>query len=92
VIVGVAIRWPGYMLTAERPKRHHDVLWVAHNLAKADKQFARVRKKRLSGEQGFVDEHGNWLTREEAAQHALAIGQVEALRFQPEKLFSEDVW
>jgi hypothetical protein len=43
-------------------------------------------------EQGFVDEAGRFFTREEAAKIALELGQIKRLKFQKEKLFSEDLY
>jgi hypothetical protein len=45
----------------------------------------------LDGEQGFIDEKGKFLSREDAATHALACGQIEKLKFCTSRLFSEDL-
>ena len=42
--------------------------------------------------QGFIDSDGKFLDREEAATHALQIGQIKQLKFQPKTLFSEDLY
>jgi hypothetical protein len=104
MITGVAIRWGPYMIVLPKPARHADVLDVAREWMRRDSErtevfnphgpprFAEAFRERPSGEQGFVDDRHDFLTREEAASMALECGQVTALRFQPEKLFSEDVW
>jgi hypothetical protein len=49
------------------------------------------------GEQGFVDEHGNFLDREEAATHIAACDQKRVRRddgrmYTGPTLYSEDLW
>lgn len=48
--------------------------------------------KKVLGEQGFVLEDGSFVNREDAAFIALASGQITKLKFNPTKLFSEDLW
>ena len=43
-------------------------------------------------EQGFVTDTGEFLDREAAAKHAIACGQIKALKFSTVDLFSEDLW
>jgi hypothetical protein len=97
MITGVAVRLvDGTVLALSRPARHWnlslehnnahredgmDVPWVGWSHALMD-----------DNEQGFVDETGAFLTREEAAKHAIACGQITDTKFQPDKLFSEDLW
>jgi hypothetical protein len=45
----------------------------------------------VTGEQGFVDEHGNFLNRVKAGLEAMGSGQLEKLP-RPPRLFSEDLW
>lgn len=40
-------------------------------------------------EEGFINERGEFLTREQAAKHAFEIGQIKDKKFQ---LFSYDLW
>jgi hypothetical protein len=42
--------------------------------------------------QGFINDRGCFLDREEAAQEALACGQIKQLRYNSTKLYSEDLW
>ncbi len=46
----------------------------------------------IHGEQGFVTDIGVFLNREDAAIHALEIGQIKELKFNSTQLFSEDIW
>ena len=46
----------------------------------------------VRGIQGFVTSACRFVDRKEAAKLALASGQVNHLKFQPDELFSEDVW
>lgn len=51
--------------------------------------------KPCTGEQGFIDDKGNFLTREQAAQLALKSGQLKQPRYPNDpnpQLFSEDLW
>lgn len=50
------------------------------------------RRSVHSANQGFMDDQGNWLDRETAAQHALDCGQVEKLKYQQHLIFSEELW
>lgn len=64
--------------------RHHNII---HDLAE------RGFKTPIGGEQGFVTEAGEFVTREEAAKIAIECGQVEAAKMhRPDVLFSEDLY
>jgi len=73
-----AIRKEGKIYTG---RRHHNILNDA-------KPFGFLR----NGEQGFVDNEGNFLTREEAAIKAIECGQIKELKYHKAKLFSEDLY
>jgi len=61
------------------PARHHDIIYlVTRNLQEI--------------EQGFLTSGGRFVDRKEALQIALAAKQIEAPKFQPDELFSEDLW
>lgn len=102
MIVCVAIRWLSFdpdvpwIITANHPGRHADALHVADELASRNRSFAVARSSRQSGDQGFLDDTGRFLSREEAAKVALACGQVKELRRAKVErsgwLTSEDVW
>lgn len=64
------------------PARHGDVM----------KHMLRIGfEPPITGEQGFLLTTGEFLTREAAAKHALATGQVTKLMAAPD-LYSEDLW
>ena len=44
------------------------------------------------GEQGFVDFHGTFFTREEAAIIAIDCGQITELKYHKTNLFSEELY
>jgi hypothetical protein len=96
MITGVAVRLDdGTVLALSRPARHWN-LSKPHNDANRaegwDVPWEGWDGRVLAHEQGFVDETGAFLTREEAAKHAIACGQITDTKFQPDKLFSEDLW
>jgi len=82
MIAQAAIKQNGVIYTLPRPARHVDVI----------KHMAQRGLTSVDGVQGFLDIKGNFLAREEAATRALSCGQVKELKFQPNKLFSEELW
>ena len=42
--------------------------------------------------QGFLTENGCFLDREEGAEYVLKIGQISKLKYNNDRLFSEDLW
>lgn len=42
-------------------------------------------------DQGFIDDQGKYLSREEAAMHAKTCGQIKECKFQKKRLFSEEI-
>lgn len=97
MIIGVAARLDGVIYPLPRPARHCH-LGAEYNARAREggwegaAMFAGWPKLlNLTREQGFVDEYGIFLNRIEAAEHALACGQVAKLSRPPE-LFSEDLW
>jgi len=78
MIKEAAIRKRGKIYTG---KRHHHILNAAL-------PFGYLR----NGEQGFVDDEGNFLTREEAAIVAIKCGQIKKLKYHKTRLFSEDLY
>ena len=93
-IVCAAIRFE--MLFGDRPEyyiiagvRHYDK--IMHEQIKAVDTFYWSRK--ANEEQGFLDNHGKFLNREEALEVAYAAKQVRANKCTPvHKLFSEDLY
>lgn len=78
-----AIRVGDKVLTG---RRHHDIFHA--NTVRQN----GVIVSRIFGEQGFVTLSGDFLTREEAAKHALKTGQISKLKFSKTELFSEDIY
>lgn len=64
--------------------RHFDMLM--HNV------LAKLEIKPGKEEQGFVDNKGQFLTREEARVIAFQNGQIEHVSIHPTRLFSEDLY
>lgn len=84
MIVGVAHRKDGKLYTLPRPNRHHDL--IAANLDENGRCHVHP------DDSGFVDEHGVFYDRYEAATHAIECGQIERCTYRPGYLFSEDLW
>lgn len=83
-ITHVAIRQGGKIFSLPSPNRHHNVIFKIAEETGLD---------RVDGEQGFLDDAGNFLDRKAALAHALGSGQVKdpgAIR--AGILFSEDMW
>jgi len=84
-ILGVAIVYKGQMFALPKPYRHHNVIRFMW-------EFCHIRP--VVGEmQGFYDDKGRFLTREEAYKLAKMNGQlVSKTEHGLHKLFSEDIW
>ncbi|HYX22471.1 MAG TPA: hypothetical protein VFA98_16625 [Thermoanaerobaculia bacterium] len=80
MIVAVAIQHRGKTYSLPRPNRHHHV--ILHIVS-------TTGASHVDGEQGFLDDEGNFLSRAMAAGHAFACGQIKE---EKKGLFSEDVW
>lgn len=80
MIVAVAIIHRGKTYSLPRPKRHHHVIRFIADQTGADY---------VDGEQGFLDDAGNFLNRAAAARHAFTCGQIKE---EKKGLCSEDVW
>lgn len=68
--------------------RHCDAFQILHD-------FGYVRKRDFEElGQGFLDEHGNYLTRIEAHEHVVKIHQATTSDFSlfGKELYSEDLW
>lgn len=86
-ITHVAVRFRGKVYSLLPPNRHHHVLWMI-----AEETGAKLVD--VNGDnQGFLDETGRYLTREQALVSALANKQVKDENdIRAGQLFSEDVW
>lgn len=68
--------------------------WDGHMRGMAKRLYGEERVDWGSFEQGFIDSHGNWLTREEAFVRAKGLGQIKKKTGNPDgdALFSEDLY
>lgn len=64
-------------------KRHHNII---HKLALEEHNLP------VKGEQGFIDENNNFLTREAALIHATENGQISPTVVPWWQVYSEDLW
>ena len=81
----VAIMYEGELYHLPKPARHHDVI----------REIARLNGVGIQGEdvQGFLDNDGEFVNREQALTIALAANQVlDANNIRADQLFSEDLW
>ena len=79
MITHVAIKTDdGKIYSLPKPKRHYNIFWENVTLTE-------------QGEQGFLDENGNFLTRKQGAHYARSHKQIEKLKW-PSYLYSEDLW
>lgn len=93
MITHVAIRFRGTIWSLPKSNRHHDVIRMIG--AKTGVTYVDA----YNDNQGFLDDKGQYLTREEAFQHARYHGQLKprtdrhpAGLCHASILFSEDVW
>ena len=100
MITHVAIKRHGVRYSLPAPNRHHHILWV---IAKrnglpdvpevADEALLTEDQDTGEDSQGFLDDQGNYLNREDGLAHALACNQVKDINdIRAGQLFSEDVW
>lgn len=82
MIISAAIKKDDQVYTGHR---HHNIINRDNH---PELPFGFFKK----GEQGFVDDKGNFLNREDAAKHALECGQISKLKFSATELFSEDLY
>lgn len=66
-------------------------IYTGHRHANILQEMVQLRKPFMHGVQGFVDEHGTFYNRIDAAEHALACGQISHLQWPP-NLYSEDLY
>jgi hypothetical protein len=87
MIIRAAILEKDTLFVGNEGERHHNII---HKIAAIyGKSF---------GEQGFINDKNQFLTREQAAKEALLCGQVKVgyanikHKFDGKRLFSEDLW
>lgn len=84
-IVAAALKMGEMTISVLPPGRHHTIFW---ELAK---HFPDIRCP-PPNDQGFLTDNGRFIGREEAVEVAKASGQIERPKYQPNQLFSEDLW
>lgn len=88
MIVGVAVKTDKTVYSLPNPNRHHNVLRMMTNLYITRNYGTEV--------QGFVDDKGNFLNREDAYTLAKSNGQLKRISgpefYQGNELYSEDLW
>jgi hypothetical protein len=80
MIVASAIRQSGRIFTGTR---HNECI---------GQMIALGYQLPIKGEQGFVDDAGNFLTRHEAGEHAIKCGQIDHMRWPGMGLDSVEVF
>lgn len=80
-----AIRANGTIFSLPRPGRHCDVF-------KDMRENHGIENVLGPDNQGFVTSTGRFVGRQEAMRIAKAAKQIERGKFQPDTLFSEDLW
>lgn len=96
MITHVAIRFDGRIWSLPRPYRHHHIIWTIVRLSDEFKEYTKDDFDSVDThgkDQGFLDETGKYLTREEAYIVARDAGQLRPDReVYNERLYSENVW
>lgn len=83
----VAIRFRGAVYSLPAPNRHHHV--IAKIVAETGVDNVDVH----DDDQGFLDERGTYLNRQQALVIAELLGQIKpGTVIRARQLFSEDVW
>lgn len=88
MITHVAIKYNNRTFSLPAPNRHIDVVQL----------IFQETGNGINGPyiQGFLDSYGNFLTRQEALEHAKRFNQLtrpnDPAYYQGEKLFSDDLW
>lgn len=82
------------ILTVDRPGRHPNILYTMVYNGYIDLEKVRDGEQhRLVEFQGFVDERGNFMTREEAFEYAVKHGQIRGREDMIGSILtSEDLW
>ncbi len=84
MITHVAIKYEGKLYSLPRPNRHHHIIHQIH---------LETGHHDIYGDQGFLDDQGNFLSRAEALIHAQACGQEFTKHpLWDDWLYSENVW
>ncbi len=74
----------GDVITLPAPNRHCHVIWYMVDALK--------HKSPIIGEQGFINDKGEYLNRREAKIEAMRCNQIIKRDYELDELYSEDVW
>jgi hypothetical protein len=85
-IVAAALKIQSMTISAPPPARHHTLLHAIFNT------YGERGPMIKATDQGFLTSTGRFVSREEAVTIAMAAGQIIKPKFQPQQLFSEDLW
>lgn len=95
----VAIRANGIVYSLPAPNRHHHILWILAkrkglpNVPSVDDEHLLVERAEEGSEsQGFLDELGQYLNRQDAEDNAFHNNQVKNGKLIGGPLTSEDLW
>jgi len=83
MITGVAIKKDGAVYSLPKPNRHRDVIRM---------MVHEYEVSPHSGEEGFIDNFGDFYLRKPAKLIAILNNQLIARACNDEELFSEDLW
>ena len=84
MITHVAIIYRGELYSLPKPNRHHHIIREIH---------LKTGDGDIFGEQGFLDDQGNFLDRPAALIHARECGQLLPERpLWDDWLYSENIW
>lgn len=81
----VAVKIGDVVHSLPKPNRHRNIYDMLPNLPK---QSGFI----VGGVDGFLDAKGRFLTREQALDYAISVGQIKEPQWDENKLFSEDLW
>lgn len=83
MITHVAIQYKGKLYSLPKPNRHHHII---HQIE------LETGDTGIYGDQGFLDDQGNFLDRAAALLHAQACHQLNDRPLWDDWLYSENLW
>ena len=85
-IVAAALKVGSMIISAPPPARHHTLLHAVFNT------YGKRGPMIKATDQGFLTSDGRFVDRDEGAKIAIDAEQIIKTKFQPNHLFSEDLW
>lgn len=86
-IVAAALKFGEIIVSQPPPARHHTLLRGMFDIIGKNEAVPIG-----ADDQGFLTNTGRFVDRKEAAELAVFAGQITMTKFQPNTLFSEDLW